>query len=84
MVFKNCGLTPFNELYVLTCLLIDLDDGLYKSINIYSASTFNRRKYVGEGMGIGFTITKHELMTTFSNGQAHPYGFYNSSKHSNL
>jgi hypothetical protein len=84
MVFKNYGLTPFNELYGLIGLLIDPVDGLYESIDIHKVSTFNRRKYVGEGMGIGFSVTKHQLMTTFSNGQAHSYGFYNSSKHSNL
>jgi hypothetical protein len=84
MVFKNCGLTPFNEPYGLIGLLIDPNEGLYESIDIHQMSTFNWRKYVGEGMGIRFIVTKHELMITFSNGQAHPCGFYNNNKHSNL
>lgn len=84
MVFINCGLTPLNESYGFTSLLIDHDDGMYESIDIHHVCTFNWRKYVGEGMGIRFTVTKHELMTTLSNGWTHPYGFYNNSKHSNL
>lgn len=82
--FKNCGLTPFSELYGLTCLLIDPDDGMYESIDIHEVSTFNQRKYVVEGIGIRFSVTKHELMTTFSNGRTHPYGFYSNCKYSNL
>jgi hypothetical protein len=71
-------LTPLNEPYGLTGLLIDLDDGMYESINIHQMSTFNWRKYVGEGMGIRFNVTKHELMVTLSNRWVHPYGFYDT------
>jgi hypothetical protein len=76
-------LIKFN-LYGLTDLLIDPNHGLYESIDIHEVSTFNQIKYMGEGMGIRFSVTKHELMTTFFNGWARPYGFYNTNKHSNL
>jgi hypothetical protein len=44
MFFLNYGLTPLDELYGLTNLLINPDQGLYKSINLQEVSTFNMKK----------------------------------------
>jgi hypothetical protein len=38
MVFINCGLTPLNESYGFTSLLIDHDDGMYESIDIHTCA----------------------------------------------
>jgi hypothetical protein len=45
-VFKNCGLTPLEELYGLTNLLINLDRSLCESIDFQEVSTLNVKKYI--------------------------------------
>jgi hypothetical protein len=45
-VFKNYGLTPLEELYGLTDILINHDQGLCESLDLQEVSTFNVKKYI--------------------------------------
>jgi len=45
-VLKNYGLTPLEELYGLTNILINHDQGLCESLDLQEVSTFNVKKYM--------------------------------------